>query len=584
MAAVAAFLIAVASGDREKAFAPVQYVGDKTEFSWVVVRAPLPAEQVGRAAVRAVDGESALPPEGLEPEGAVPPGFPALGFEAADKGRAPFAAASGSSRRDRCKCNTEIGNTRVERVAALYATTTFDVGDELEKLGVLVLETRFSDGLVAYINGREIARRNIPRGSGTMTPANRIRGPEAELFRIPVVTGLLRRGENRLSILVKPSGHSLAPRLSASLRGEAGGKIIRGPVVQRVGPTSATLVFDTDLPTTGAIEIGSGSDRRRVASAGGSLAVHHVVELDGLPAASKVDYRAVAGGAGTEPLAFHTAPDDGEPIRFVVYGDMRGGHRTHAKIVASVLKEAPDFVVVTGDLVLRGSDEADWQRFFEVTRDLLARIPYYPVAGNHDTGKTGDEERRMNEIFELWPGPAGRPSWGHWYSYDVAGVHFVMLDSNSYKHEEQLAWLKSDLKAARAAGAQAIFAAVHDGPYSRGIHRGNRYAAEHYAPVLADSGVTMLFSGHDHLYQRGKVARLDYIVSGGGGAPLYPVRCGVAGKKKCPVDDGMQHVVSEFHYVLVTVYDKSVNVCPKRPDRTALEKCIRYRLLPKRTK
>jgi 3',5'-cyclic AMP phosphodiesterase CpdA len=184
----------------------------------------------------------------------------------------------------------------------------------------------------------------------------------------------------------------------------------------------------------------------------------------------------------------------------------------------------------------------------------------------------------MNELFALWPAPPSRPSWGHWYSFEVGGVHIVMLDSNAYRHAEQLEWLERDLAAARKRGVRAIFATTHDGPYSRGIHRGNRYAADKYAPVLARHGVAMVFSGHDHLYQRGEVDGLRYVVSGGGGAPLYPVRCGIKGKRRCRVDDGMQHAESAHHYVAVSVFAGHAQLCPRRPDRQPLEPCVKIPL------
>ena len=182
----------------------------------------------------------------------------------------------------------------------------------------------------------------------------------------------------------------------------------------------------------------------------------------------------------------------------------------------------------------------------------------------------------MSELFALWPAPDERPAEGAWHSFDISGVHFVMLDSNNYRHEAQLAWLKQDL--AKAKGARAIFAAVHAGPYSRGLHMGHSYAAEHYVPVLRENGVTLLFSGHDHLYQRGTAEGLNYMVSGGGGAPLYSVRCGKKGKPRCKIKDGMKHVAKEHHYVLITVFPRHVSACPKRVDGTPLEACIRYPL------
>src|SRR5690606_3948412 len=127
-------------------------------------------------------------------------------------------------------------------------------------------------------------------------------------------------------------------------------------------------------------------------------------------------------------------------------------------------------------------------------------------------------------------------------------------------------------------GARAIFATAHDGPYSRGPHGGNAHAAEHYVPVLARYGVSLLFTGHDHLYQRGAMNGLPYMVSGGGGAPLYRIRCGVPGKRRCATRDGMAHVASEYHYIAVTVYPGHVEACPRRPDNTPLEPCISYPL------
>jgi hypothetical protein len=42
----------------------------------------------------------------------------------------------------------------------------------------------------------------------------------------------------------------------------------------------------------------------------------------------------------------------------------------------------------------------------------------------------------------------------------------------------------------------------------------------------------------------------------------------------------MQHVASEHHYVMVTVYREHVEACPRRADGTPLERCITYRLRP----
>ena len=581
----------------------VEYVAAGGELDWVAVRVPLAHQQLGAIAAGEPDRAQAAAEGKAAPAQAPVFGAadgPAEGWATkrlpgAARGRAPLMARDTDGR---CStCGSEIGDQRTSRIAALFAQATFTAGAEAAEARVLELRVRYSDGMVAYLNGREIARRGIPREAAATAPVDRPSGPEWETIYLPA-RGLLKKGENRLAIEVRPFRQERAPVLDVALAARGGARIVRGPLVHWLGPTAAAISFDTDLPSRATVEYAAGApdtagttarpgaagatgaarDKMTTArSAGGALAIHHRVELRDLPAASPVRYRVVAGGDVSSELSFRTPPAAGDPVRFAVYGDMRGGHRTHARIVEAILDEAPDFVIVTGDLVLRGTDEGGWQKFFEVTGKLMARVPYFPAAGNHDIGRSGDEERRMNEMFAMAAVP-DRPEWGHWYSFDVAGVHLVMLDSNAYEHEAQLAWLEADLAAARRAGARAIFAATHDGPYSRGNHGGNPIARERYAPLLARNGVLLLFAGHDHIYQRGEAGGLRYIVSGGGGAGLYPIRCGSRGRPRCPDDDGAALALSEHHYVAITVQRDYALVCPRRPDRTPLEKCIRYKL------
>jgi 3',5'-cyclic AMP phosphodiesterase CpdA len=164
------------------------------------------------------------------------------------------------------------------------------------------------------------------------------------------------------------------------------------------------------------------------------------------------------------------------------------------------------------------------------------------------------------------------------YGFDVGPVHVAVLDSNAYARKDQLAWLDADLGAARQRGARVLLAMTHDGPFSRGLHGGNAVAQRDYLPVLVRHRVTLLLSGHDHLYQRGQALGLDYVVTGGGGADLYPITCGVAGRPRCAVDDGMRFVAREHHYLMLTVYPTWLELCPRRADGTALEPCVRYDL------
>jgi len=548
-----------------------------SEFRYAALVVPPTTRLLGPVALAgldAVSGDAATLPSALGSADGL--AFTVAGVELpaeAAVGAAPFDA--GEARR--CRCKTQLAGPDT-RVALLYATRRFALTDPT-RVTTLELAAQYGDGIAVYINGREVARRNLGPGRTGVSLAARPRGPEWERFIISAPPGLLEAGDNVLAVEVRPSGYRDGPRLDLELRSLGAARLVRGPTVLRTRPEAAVVRFTTDRPVRGLVEWGPTEALGQSApTAHGALAVNHRVVLEGLSAAAPLYYRVVGPGIATEVQRVDRPPAVGETIRFAVYGDMRGGHAEHAEIIRAIEKEALDFIVVTGDLVLRGTDAGDWQRFFEVSAKLLAQTSYYPVAGNHDLGHSGDERRRLTELFELPPGPSSRPSWGSWYSFDVADLHFVMLDSNSYEHEAQLDWLREDLDAARARGARAIFAATHDGPYSRGIHRGNRVAQERYVPVLVDHGVAMLFSGHDHLYQRGEVGGLRYFVSGGGGAPLYSVRCGGKRQRPCEVPDGMKHVASAHHYLEITVRGRRFEVCAKRPDQTLVEPCTSYRL------
>ena len=506
---------------------------------------------------------------GDAPAGLPPAGWP-LELAGGVRGAGPFGG-------DCASCTTRLGEVGAgRRVATLWALGRFTLDRGAADLRVLELRLRYQDGVAIWINGVPVVRRGVAADGHPLRLADRPHGSEWEAFFVPVAPGLLRAGDNVVAVEVHAGERSAAPLLDLEVLGRRDSRVVRGPMVQRVTATSAVVVVETDVPTRASLAWGPTAALGRTVTS--PLGRRHELALDGLPAGAAVSYQVTVDGVPGAVHRFATAPGPGEVLRVAVYGDVRGGHDVHARLVAAMAGEAPDLVVSSGDLVMRGNDEADWQRFFAVTAPLLATTPYYSVVGNHDVGRAGDLGRRMTELF-VFPSPPGeRPASAGWYSFDVAGVHFVMLDSNLYEEAAQKAWLEADLAAAKQAGARAIFAFTHDGPYARGIHGGSQVAVKDYVPLLAKAGVTLLFSGHDHIYQRGRHDGLDYIVTGGGGAPLYAISCGVPGRPRCKLKDGMLHAAREHHYLMLTVYPGFVEACAKRPDGSPLEPCVKYPL------
>ncbi|MEZ4402878.1 MAG: metallophosphoesterase [Kofleriaceae bacterium] len=536
--------------------------GARWDVAWAA--GPALTAALGPTALAALDHVAGGPPPASVFGAAPPPAGWPLALTPTATGPAPIGPLD-------CRgCGTRLPGRDGERIAAVWAVTAFSLTAADRDLRVLELRTRYRDGLAVWLNGVPVVRRSLP-GADPLAIAARPHGPEWETVFVPVVPGLLRVGTNRLAVEVRPAGHTRAPTVEVELAGRPQARIVRGPMLGQVTPSAATVVVETDLPTAASLAWGTGA-LDRVAAAPPGVRRQHVFALAGLPPEATITYQLTIDGVVGPPVRFATAPGPGDVVRIGIYGDVRGGHRVHAALVDRLVAEAPDAVLASGDLVLRGADEADWQQFFAVTAPLIASIPYYPAVGNHDLGRAGDLARRFVDHFALPPGPSDRPPGAAWYSFELGDVHVVMLDSNAYDDARQRAWLEADLRAAD--GARAIIAVTHDGPFSRGTHGGNQQAVRDYVPILVRHRVTLLVSGHDHLYQRGRQDGLAWVVSGGGGAPLYRVRCGVAGRPRCARPDGLVLAAREHHYLLLTVFPAHVEVCPRRADGAAIEPCF----------
>jgi hypothetical protein len=81
--------------------------------------------------------------------------------------------------------------------------------------------------------------------------------------------------------------------------------------------------------------------------------------------------------------------------------------------------------------------------------------------------------------------------------------------------------------------------------------------------VLRRHRVDLVISGHDHAYERGDDEGLRYVVSGGGGAPLYRRRDERAMTRS---------FASEHHYVRVDVEREQVRFTTLRPDGSTVDR------------
>jgi 3',5'-cyclic AMP phosphodiesterase CpdA len=202
--------------------------------------------------------------------------------------------------------------------------------------------------------------------------------------------------------------------------------------------------------------------------------------LPGAPASVKF---AVIGDSGT-----------GDPEQYQVADQMT---RFHAKF-------AFDRVIMLGDNIYGGQTPQDLvTKFSQPYKALLsAGVKFYASLGNHDS-----PNNRNYPLFNM----GGE----RYYSVVAKNVRFFALDSDQID-PKQLAWLTDALKNSKDDWKICYF---HHPLYSDGGTHGPsvdiRVVLE---PLFVTYGVNVVFSGHDHIYERLTPQKgINYFVEGAGG-------------------------------------------------------------------
>jgi hypothetical protein len=265
------------------------------------------------------------------------------------------------------------------------------------------------------------------------------------------------------------------------------------------------------------------------------------------------------------PLPAEAASANVRRFSFIVYGDTRGRRDgvevqyEHSLVVDAMvrtiesMKTGPDpvrFVLQSGDAVVNGRDPKQWNVSFVGLINRItggAGIPYFLAPGNHDvTGSAdlaspGRREGLTNYLRAMSalipPDGATRRLAGYpTYAFGYGNTFVIALDSNIPEDSTQLAWVRSQLEGLDKRRYTNIISFFHHPPLSSGPHGGaiiERPTASiraRYMPLFRKHGVDLIVTGHEHLFEHwveryrdstGRPRRMDQIVSGGGGAPLY---------------------------------------------------------------
>ena len=284
---------------------------------------------------------------------------------------------------------------------------------------------------------------------------------------------------------------------------------------ETLGGVSSTVEWGTVEPLVDSVEGGQfpGPDGH----------VHHEVQLRDLRPNTRYLYRVVTDALVSEVFHFRTPPlaEDEATFRLVAMSDMqidRFRPDQFRRIVEDgvipfvtahygpELTEALGLVLIPGDLVEDGDEYDQWATdFFAPTETLLAYVPGYPVAGNH--------ERNSQSYFDYFRLPEnGTPGFEeHWYFTDYGNLRVIGLDSNTaYRSPIQLDWLAEVLTDTCANDdIDFVFAQLHHPHHSELWPAGNTFFTGDVIERLERFSTdcekpSVHFFGHTHGYSRGQ--------------------------------------------------------------------------------
>jgi hypothetical protein len=235
-----------------------------------------------------------------------------------------------------------------------------------------------------------------------------------------------------------------------------------------------------------------------------------------------------------KPTITQTAPQQAKrgAVVFCVFGDCRSEGdpkrlSVTTRLAAAMAEERPQVVLGTGDYIDGTRTVAGNRQQLDAFLRSLAplqkhgQVPLAAAVGNHD--------RAMgSEVFRATFGPA-------YYSFNLGNCHFIVLDTEQPGETgritgKQWDWLVQDLQQAqalpKAQRPRFTFVTLHQPLFPVDGHRGeslDRYPRfrDTLHQLFVQQNVTCVFEGHEHLYNRQERDGVVYVITGGGGAPLY---------------------------------------------------------------
>ncbi|CAO3574377.1 unnamed protein product [Mortierella alpina] len=210
--------------------------------------------------------------------------------------------------------------------------------------------------------------------------------------------------------------------------------------------------------------------------------------------------------------------EDREIARFGAISDNQCEVAQFYKVLKAMTEHHKvDYLIHAGDAVQDYESLDNWQIDFASPMShfrIGQTTPLIYAHGNHDYDPLGEY------IY------TGKRTW---HAYTVAGIRFIVLDSN-LNSQEQDRWLENELKSEASRTAWFRVVLVHISPYTqywekdawenKGEKHWGSFVRTRYVSLFQQHHVDLVISGHQHNYMRGQDENMVYTIIGGAGGQL----------------------------------------------------------------
>lgn len=234
--------------------------------------------------------------------------------------------------------------------------------------------------------------------------------------------------------------------------------------------------------------------------------IHHAV-IGPLKPSTVYYYRCSCDPA--RQFSFKTPPPH-FPIKFAIVGDIGQTGWTNSTL-QHIAQSNYDIMLLPGDMSYADTVQPLWDSFGRVLEQYASQRPWMVIEGNH--------EIETIPLVHVTPFTAYNARWrmpfeesgstsNLYYSFDIAGVHIIMLGSYTdfNTSSDQYKWLQADLAKIDRKRTPWIVVNIHAPWYnSNSAHQGEIECVDmkkYMEELLYNARVDVVFAAHVHAYER----------------------------------------------------------------------------------